>query len=207
VLDSGIDTTHPDLAGVVVQEANFTDDPTTTDEAGHGTHVAATIAGTGAASDGQYRGIAYGAELLNGKVLNAAGSGTLSGVIQAMEWAVAQGADIVNLSLGVRGSYTDGTDPASQAVNRLTEEHGVLFVISAGNESGEGTITTPAAADKALTVGAVDKSNRLAGFSSRGPRAGDFALKPDLTAPGSGSSPPGPTAATWASSWTSTTWR
>lgn len=186
VLDSGIDTTHPDLAGVVVQEANFTDDPTTTDEAGHGTHVAATIAGTGAASDGQYRGIAYGAELLNGKVLNAAGSGTLSGVIQAMEWAVAQGADIVNLSLGVRGSYTDGTDPASQAVNRLTEEHGVLFVISAGNEGGEGTITTPAAADKALTVGAVDKSNRLAGFSSRGPRAGDFALKPDLTAPGVG---------------------
>ncbi|HEX5596871.1 MAG TPA: S8 family serine peptidase [Micromonosporaceae bacterium] len=186
VLDSGIDSTHPDLAGAVVQEANFTNDDTTTDEAGHGTHVAGTVAGTGQASDGRYRGIAYEADLLNGKVLDATGSGSMSGVISGMEWAAEQGADIVNMSLGVRGSYTDGTDPASMAVNALTDKYGVLFVISAGNEGGDGRITTPAAAEKALTVGAVDKSNRLAGFSSRGPRGGDFAIKPDVTAPGVG---------------------
>lgn len=184
VLDSGIDTNHPDLAGTVVQEADFADTGTTLDEAGHGTHVAATVAATGAASDGLRQGIAHEADLLNGKVLDATGSGSMSGVISGMEWAAEQGADIVNMSLGVRGSYTDGTDPASTAVNNLTDQYGTLFVISAGNAGGEGTITTPAAADKALAVGAVDKSDVLAGFSSRGPRAGDFAIKPDVTAPG-----------------------
>jgi subtilisin family serine protease len=184
VLDSGIDTTHPDLADVVVGQENFTDDDTALDGAGHGTHVASTVAGSGAASGGSRKGVAYGANLLNGKVLDANGNGSISGVIAGMEWAAKQGADVVNMSLGVRGGYTDGTDPAARAVNELTDEYGTLFVISAGNEGGTGTVTTPGTADRALTVGAVNRSNVLAGFSSRGPRARDFAIKPDLTAPG-----------------------
>ncbi|SED83203.1 S8 family serine peptidase [Jiangella alba] len=187
VLDTGIDTTHPDLAGKVVAEANFSVSDSTTDRFGHGTHVASIVAGTGAASDGQRRGIAYEADLLNVKVLDDGGSGPMSEVIAGMEWAVANGADVVNLSLGVRGGYTDGTDPASQAVDRLSAESDALFVIAAGNDGpGDGTVTTPGAATSALTVGAVDKQDGLAGFSSRGPRAGDFALKPDVTAPGVG---------------------
>ncbi|MBB5789625.1 S8 family serine peptidase [Jiangella mangrovi] len=187
VLDTGIDSTHPDLAGKVVAEANFSVSDSTTDRYGHGTHVASIVAGTGAASDGQRRGIAYEADLMNVKVLDDGGSGPMSEVIAGMEWAVDNGADVVNLSLGVRGGYTDGTDPASQAVNELSAESGALFVIAAGNDGpGDGTVTTPGAATSALTVGAVDKQNGLAGFSSRGPRAGDFALKPDVTAPGVG---------------------
>ncbi|WP_407659324.1 S8 family serine peptidase [Jiangella rhizosphaerae] len=187
VLDTGIDSTHPDLAGKVVAEANFSASDSTTDRYGHGTHVASIVAGTGAASDGQRRGIAYEADLLNVKVLDDGGSGPMSEVIAGMEWAVANGADVVNLSLGVRGGYTDGTDPASQAVDRLSAESDALFVIAAGNDGpGAGTVTTPGAAGSALTVGAVDKQDELAGFSSRGPRAGDFALKPDVTAPGVG---------------------
>ncbi|WP_053202988.1 S8 family serine peptidase [Jiangella muralis] len=187
VLDTGIDTTHPDLAGKVVAEANFSVSDSTTDRFGHGTHVASIVAGTGAASDGQRRGIAYEADLMNVKVLDDGGSGPMSEVIAGMEWAVANGADVVNLSLGVRGGYTDGTDPASQAVDRLSAGSDALFVIAAGNDGpGDGTVTTPGAATSALTVGAVDKQDRLAGFSSRGPRAGDFALKPDVTAPGVG---------------------
>ncbi|HEX5532297.1 MAG TPA: S8 family serine peptidase [Actinomycetales bacterium] len=184
VLDSGIDTTHPDLADVVVGQANFTDTDTPLDGAGHGSHVASTVAGSGAASNGSRKGIAYEANLLNGKVLDANGNGSMSGVIAGMEWAAKQGADVINMSLGVRGGYTDGSDPAALAVNALTDEYGTLFVISAGNEGGTGTITTPGTADKALTVGAVNRSNVLAGFSSRGPRARDFSIKPDLTAPG-----------------------
>ena len=187
VLDTGIDTTHPDLAGRVVAEANFSVSDSTTDRYGHGTHVASIAAGTGAASDGQRRGIAYEADLMNVKVLDDGGSGPMSEVIAGMEWAVGNGADVVNLSLGVRGGYTDGTDPASQAVNELSQASGALFVIAAGNDGpGDGTVTTPGAAAGALTVGAVDKQDQLAGFSSRGPRAGDFALKPDVTAPGVG---------------------
>ncbi|WP_109474381.1 S8 family serine peptidase [Ornithinimicrobium cavernae] len=185
VLDSGIDAEHPDLAGQVVASENFSDADTTDDRAGHGTHVASTIAGTGAASDGRFVGVAPGASLINAKVLNDYGNGSTSGVIDGMEWAAQQGADIVNMSLGVRGFYTDGTDPGSLAVNTITEEYGTLFVIAAGNEGPrDGTVTSPGAADLALTVGAVDRNDDIAYFSSRGPRFGDSAVKPEITGPG-----------------------
>lgn len=185
VLDSGIDEEHPDLAGQVVARENFSDSDTTDDLAGHGTHVASTIAGTGAASDGQFVGVAPGASLMNGKVLDENGQGTSSGVIDGMEWAAEQGADVVNMSLGVQGFYTDGTDPGSLAVNAISEEHDTLFVIAAGNEGPrEGTVTSPGAADLALTVGSVDRDEAIATTSSRGPRAGDHAVKPEITAPG-----------------------
>jgi subtilisin family serine protease len=67
VLDTGIDTTHPDLQGRVVAEANFTPEPSANDGNGHGTHVASTVAGSGTASGGQRKGVAPGAELMNGR--------------------------------------------------------------------------------------------------------------------------------------------
>ncbi|MEU0834391.1 S8 family serine peptidase [Streptomyces sp. NPDC005969] len=186
VLDTGVDPNHPDLVGRVKTMKNFTDDPDAVDHHGHGTHVASTVAGSGAASGGKYKGVAPGADLYIGKVLNKAGVGLESGVIASMEWAVAEGADVVNMSLG-SDAPSDGTDPLSQAVNQLTESSGTLFVIAAGNEgSDKSTVGSPGAADAALTVGAVSKSELLAGFSSRGPRKGDFAVKPEITAPGVG---------------------
>ncbi|MDH6553026.1 hypothetical protein M2161_002036 [Streptomyces sp. SAI-133] len=183
VLDTGIDTGHPDLAGKVVAEQDFSGTGTTTDRFGHGTHVASTVAGSGARSDGKYKGVAPGARLLNGKVLDDQGGGSDSGIIAGMEWAVAQGADVVNLSLG--GPDSPGVDPMEEAVDRLSAESGTLFVIAAGNDGpGERTVGSPGSAASALTVGAVDKSDGLAEFSSRGPRVGDGGVKPDLTAPG-----------------------
>ncbi|MFE0514702.1 S8 family peptidase [Streptomyces sp. NPDC058964] len=184
VLDTGIDTTHPDLAGKVVEEHNFSNSPTTDDLFGHGTHVASIAAGTGAKSDGKYKGVAPGAQLLDGKVLNDTGQGGMSGIIAGMEWAAAEKADVANLSLGAYDSPE--TDPMEEAVNRLSAESKTLFVVAAGNngEQGAGTISTPGSADAALTVGAVDKQDVLAPFSSTGPRVGDGAIKPDLTAPG-----------------------
>lgn len=183
VLDTGIDTGHPDLAGKVVAEQDFSGSGSTADGFGHGTHVASTVAGSGAKSGGKYKGVAPGAQLLNGKVLDDNGSGTDSGIIAGMEWAVAQGADVVNLSLG--GTDSPGIDPMEEAVNRLSAESDSLFVIAAGNEGdGERTVGSPGSAASALTVGAVDKSDALADFSSRGPRVGDSGVKPDLTAPG-----------------------
>ncbi|MET8077747.1 S8 family serine peptidase [Streptomyces sp. NPDC005303] len=184
VLDTGIDTSHPDLAGKVVAEQDFSGTGATTDRFGHGTHVASTVAGSGAKSDGKYKGVAPGARLLNAKVLNDTGGGSDSDIIAGMEWAVAQGADVVSLSLG--GPDFPEVDPMEEAVNRLSAESGTLFVIAAGNEgeSGETTVGSPGSAASALTVGAVDKSDALAAFSSRGPRVGDSGVKPDLTAPG-----------------------
>ena len=179
VLDTGVDETHPDLADAVVGARDFTDSGSTDDRFGHGTHVAATVTG-----DGKYKGVAPDAAVLNGKVLDDFGGGTESGIIAGMEWAAAEGADVVNMSLG---SFfpSDGQDPMSLAVNRITADTGALFVVSAGNSGpSEQSIGSPAAADAALTVGAVDRSDALAEFSSRGPRPKNGAIKPDITAPG-----------------------
>ncbi|MEN3609977.1 S8 family serine peptidase [Plantactinospora sp. ZYX-F-223] len=199
VLDSGYDPSHPDLAGRVSAAASFTGTPDTTDRVGHGTHVAATIAGAGTTGrTGDRRdaggsggtgpggkGVAPGARLLIGKVLDDHGSGDLSGVIAGMEWAVRQGARVVNLSLG--GPAAEGPDPVTEALDALSASSGALFVVSAGNAGpGRRTVSTPGTADRALTVGAVDGRDRMADFSSRGPRLGDGAVKPEITAPGVG---------------------
>ncbi|MFF3467078.1 S8 family serine peptidase [Streptomyces sp. NPDC002619] len=182
VLDSGVDAEHPDLAGQVDTSASFVPyEEDVTDYNGHGTHVASTIAGTGSASDGMERGVASGARLAIGKVLDTEGRGQESWIIAGMEWAAQdQHAKVISMSLGGGG---DATDPMSQTVDRLSKETGALFVIAAGN-GGPKSISSPGAADAALTVGAVDSADRLADFSSQGPRGGDAGLKPELTAPG-----------------------
>ncbi|MFH8724902.1 S8 family peptidase [Streptomyces termitum] len=184
VLDTGVDKTHEDLKTRVVGEKNFSGSPDAVDRVGHGTHVASIAAGTGARSDGRYKGVAPGARVISGKVLDDDGYGDDSAVIAGMEWAAAEGADVVNLSLGSPDG--PGVDPVEETVNRLTAEKGVLFAVAAGNEgeSGPSSVGSPGSADAALTVGAVDSADRLAPFSSTGPRAGDGAVKPDLTAPG-----------------------
>jgi len=184
VLDTGVDTAHPDLAGRIVDTRSFVAGEDAEDRNGHGTHVASTIAGTGAASGGVEKGVAPGARLHIGKVLSDAGQGSDSDVLAGMEWAaVDEHARIVNMSLG-DPDPSDGTDPLSEAVDRLSAQTGALFVIAAGNTGGSGTIGSPGAAADALTVGAVDGGDTLADFSSQGPRVGDGALKPEITAPG-----------------------
>ncbi|MFI1169408.1 S8 family peptidase [Streptomyces sp. NPDC020801] len=181
VLDTGVDATHPDLKTQVVAARNFSAAADAKDHYGHGTHVASIAAGTGAKSKGKYTGVAPGAKILSGKVLDDDGSGDDSGILAGMDWAAQQGADIVNLSLG--GRDAPGVDPLEAEVNKLSAEKGILFAISAGN-SGPESIGSPGSADAAITVGAVDKKDRLADFSSTGPRVGDGAIKPDVTAPG-----------------------
>ncbi|AHH96987.1 hypothetical protein KALB_3623 [Kutzneria albida DSM 43870] len=182
VLDTGIDTTHPDLAGRVGESANFTGDPDAVDHFGHGTHVASIIAGSGAASGTTYRGVAGGAQLLNGKVLDNSGYGSESAVMAGMEWAVRQGARVVNMSLGA--TTTDGNDPISQLVDTLSARSGALFVAAAGNDGAAVHVEAPAAASAALAVGAVDSTDRPAPFTSSGPRLGDAGAKPEIVAPG-----------------------
>ncbi|MGW3244570.1 S8 family peptidase [Streptomyces sp. NPDC001070] len=187
ILDTGVDANHPDLAGRIAEAKDFSDSGNTVDHFGHGTHVASIVGGTGAASSGTRRGVADKADLLVGKVLGDQGYGSESQVIAGMEWAAnEEHAKVVNMSLGSDGE-TDGTDTMSQALNALTASTGTLFVVAAGNAGpGPSTVGSPGAADAALTVGAVDRDDSIASFSSRGPRWGDKAVKPDVTAPGVG---------------------
>jgi subtilisin family serine protease len=183
VLDTGYDAAHPDLAGVVKGEKDFLGDGSgLKDEVGHGTHVASTVAGRGTASGGKFTGVAKGAELLIGKVCGPDGC-PYDAIIAGMQWAASSGAKVVNLSLG--GGPSDGTDPLSAEVNRLTTATGTLFVIAAGNDGPIGQVSSPAAADAAVAVASVTKQDELSEFSSIGPRFGDYAMKPDLAAPGS----------------------
>ncbi|GAB4052638.1 S8 family peptidase [Catellatospora paridis] len=185
VIDTGVDQTHPDLAGHVAAAENFTAEPDNLDRVGHGTHVASTIAGSGAASQGRFQGMAPGASLYSAKVCTVDGCPE-SAILAGMNWAAQQGVKVANMSLG--GPDSPATDPIEAAVADLTHRYGMLFVVAAGNSGlgGESTVNSPGSVTEALTVGAVTKTGELAEFSSRGPRAGDAGIKPDLTAPGVG---------------------
>lgn len=184
VLDTGVDLSHPDLEDRVTATKSFIEGEEVADRNGHGTHVTSTVGGSGAASDGGERGVAPGATLAVGKVLSDEGSGSESQIIAGMEWAARDvHAKVVSMSLGSTEA-SDGTDPMAQAVNTLSQETGALFVIAAGNTGAPSSVGSPGAADAALTIGAVDSADEAAYFTSAGPRHGDNALKPDLSAPG-----------------------
>ncbi|MFG2622653.1 S8 family serine peptidase [Streptomyces sp. NPDC048507] len=185
VLDTGTDLDHPDLAGRVDASKNFTDSDTDADRQGHGTHTISTVGGSGAASGGAKKGVAPGARLLSGKVLNDQGYGLDSWIIAGMEWAVEAKADVVSMSLG-DPSQTACDDPLAAAAERLSQQ-GPLFVIAAGNSGpGNNTVSSPGCAPSVLTVGAVDRDDTTAGFSSRGPAGLRHTLKPEIAAPGVG---------------------
>ena len=193
VIDTGIDAGHLDLdEGKVLAFKDFVNGRTTAyDDNGHGTHVAATIAGDGdARADRLYHGVAPGAGLVGVKVLDAAGGGTMENVTAAIEWVVQNkdvyGIEAINLSLGTSGC-SNGTDATSVAANNA-HGAGLVVAVAAGNEGpGTCTIGTPGAAASALTVGAMADTGAggfsLADFSSRG-RTLDGRVKPDIAAPG-----------------------
>ncbi|CAD5244978.1 S8 family serine peptidase [Thermococcus camini] len=187
IIDTGIDASHPDLQGKVIGWVDYVNGKTTPyDDQGHGTHVASIAAGTGAASNGKYKGMAPGAKLVGIKVLGADGSGSISDIIAGVDWAVQNkdkyGIRVINLSLGSSQS-SDGTDSLSQAVNNAWDA-GIVVCVAAGNSGPDKyTVGSPAAASKVITVGAVDKYDVITDFSSRGPTA-DNRLKPEVVAPG-----------------------
>ena len=180
IVDTGIDKSHPDLNGKVIAEKSFVQGEDTQDYDGHGTHVAGIVAGTGAASSGKYKGIAPGASLVNSKALDKTGTGTVSDVVEGIEWA-SDKADIICLSLGAPGSPHD---PLAQAVNNAVDK-GVIVCAAIGNDGELGYMTamTPAIASKAISVGATVGDIDIASFSSKG-IAPDGRSDPDIVAPG-----------------------
>ncbi|MRG86202.1 S8 family serine peptidase [Salinibacillus xinjiangensis] len=155
VIDTGIDYEHPDLANVYqggYDLVDFDDDPMETlPEQGaatlHGTHVAGIIA-----ANGEMKGVAPNAEIHSYRALGPGGVGSSVGIIAAIERAVEDGMDIINLSLGSTVNSPDW--PTSVAVNKAIDM-GVAVVIANGNEGpGKWTVSSPATSVKALSVGA-----------------------------------------------------
>jgi serine protease AprX len=181
VVDTGIDRTHPDFAGRIVDGASFVGGDYQ-DDNGHGTHVASICAGSGAAQGGTYTGVAPEGRLYVAKVLDRGGSGSMSGVMAGVEWAVDRGVQVINMSLGGSGS-SDGQDALSLTCNAAVAR-GIVVCVAAGNEGPSArTVGSPGAAADVITIGATDRRDGIASFSSRGPTR-DGRTKPDLCFPG-----------------------
>jgi len=154
VVDSGVDTGHVaflDKTGKnrVVFSRDFTGENRVDDPYGHGTHVASIAAGNGRVSNGAYTGIAPNANIVNLRVLNSQGTGTVSATLAALDWLVANrvayNIRVVNLSLGTPAVDSYKNDPICRAVRRLVDA-GVVVVAAAGN-NGKNSDTTPQPAD------------------------------------------------------------
>ena len=217
VLDSGIDVQHTSFLDKsngkrVVLSRDFTGENRTDDPYGHGTHVASTAAGNGRIANGAYTGLAPNAKIINLRVLNTRGAGTVSSVLGALDWVLANrnafNIRVVNLSLGMPAIDSYRNDPVCKAVRKLADA-GLVVVAAAGNNgktsAGQkiyGAIHSPGIEPSALTVGALNtygtnsrSDDGVTSYSSRGPTRGfwkdslgvkhyDNLLKPDLVAPG-----------------------
>jgi len=178
VIDSGIDYTHPDLAGNYAGGFDFyTGDSDPMDDHGHGTHVAGTIAaamnnltGDPAEEEGVV-GVAPDVRLLGYKVCGVDGSCSDFAIQQAIAEAIAQGAKVINMSLG-QTDYSQTLDDAVQDAWNA----GLVIVAGAGN-NGLDQLFYPAAFENVISVGAFDEDHRRATFSNYG-------MWVDLSAPG-----------------------
>ena len=169
VLDSGVANDNPDINPKVVARANFTNGETGDDNYGHGTHVAGIVAGT--ENTQGVAGTCPGCTILDGKVLNDSGIGSSSGLADGINWAVSNGAKVINMSLGVRASRTLET-----AVNNAWSK-GVVLVAAAGNGGNQAKIY-PGAYPNVIAVAATDNKDAKASFSTYG------ASWVDIAAPG-----------------------
>jgi serine protease AprX len=194
VLDSGIDSSDPDVAGRVLTEVNFADPHPNGqfDPGGHGTHVAGIIGGNGAASAGQFVGVAPQANLVDVRVLDANGVGSTSTILAGLQWTIGNAATygirVINLSLGTTPSTDYVHDPIAAAAE-IAWLRGLTVVAASGN-SGSGNVDTPGIDPYVITVGAEDDQSTTAlgddvvpSWSGWGTPPNGTA-KPDLVAPG-----------------------
>ena len=200
VVDSGIaphyDNQNGLLSDRVLKHVNFVSTASSPDDTnGHGSHIAGTIAGNGAKSAGSYVGIAPNANLVDVRVTNDQGSGTMSDVVAGLQWVYenknAYNIRVANLSLNSTMPESYHTSPLNAAVEILWF-NGVTVVVSSGNNgsTASGVLYPPANDPFVITVGAADDRGTVAitddlipSFSAYGTTTEGFA-KPDLVAPG-----------------------
>jgi serine protease AprX len=197
VLDSGVNP-HVDLTlprNRLLASVNFAGDRGgLPDPGGHGTHVAGAVAGNGYGSDGEYVGVAPGANIVDVRVVNRNGNGRVSSVVRGIEWVLAHRAQynirLINLSLGMPARTSYRLDPLCAAAE-IAWMRGVAVVAAAGNGGpNSGSVQSPGIDPYVMTVGATDDAGTfpvdddvLASFSAWGTPPGST-VKPDVVAPG-----------------------
>ena len=181
IVDSGIDTSHPDLKNINLMGWNdvINSSPDPYDDDGHGTAMAGIIV-----ADGGLNGIAKNVNLYVAKAINSDGSGTDDGIAEAVDWCVSQESDIISLSLG-GGQGIGGdlftTDSLEIAVENAIDQ-GVYVVAAAGNdgENDDGDVSSPGSVENVICVGGVTRLGNLWSGSSEGDNNGRFFPNPIL---------------------------
>ncbi|MGL6105075.1 S8 family peptidase [Romboutsia sp.] len=168
IIDTGCDTKHPALSGSIIGGKNFTTDDKSNpniyeDYQGHGTHVAGTIAAN--TNNVGITGVAPNANLLILKALDKNGSGSITSIINAINYAIQQKVDIISMSLGGPSDVKALHDAVVLAINQ-----NILVVCAAGNRGDNGNPNTdefdyPGAYDEVVEVGAIDKNKNIAPFT------------------------------------------
>ena len=171
VVDSGVNPNGIDgFTWEVMQGRDFANrDDNSTDDNGHGTHVAGIIGQATHNNDG-VAGVAFNATIMAVKVLGRRGLGNISAIADGITWAVDNGAHVINLSVG-----GDGRSRILEAAVNDAHSNGVVIVAAAGNEMGN--VVFPAAFENVIAVGAVRFDETLSSFSNFGPEI-------DVVAPG-----------------------
>ena len=189
ILDTGVDPGHPDLMHHFVGGRgmeSFVRGMRPVDGHGHGTHCAGVVAGTTAPHAGPRYGVAPGVTLLIGKVLDDDGNGDDDQIMAGIQWAVAQGADIISMSLGSRRPLHGEYSTPYERLARVLARKGILLVAAAGNDSRRpndiAPINNPGACPSFKAVAALDRWSNIAPFSC----GEDNIAKVAISAPGMG---------------------
>jgi subtilisin family serine protease len=193
IVDTGIDTSHPDLdhINVMAWMDYVNGESTPYDDEGHGTMMVGIIA-----AEGEITGAAPKVDMVVVKAISSSGSGSSSDVAAGIDFCVENGADVICLSLGGRGRRFNIGDDTVQACERAIAQ-GVYVVAAAGNdgeESSDNDVDSPATAEDVIAVGAIDENKNIASFSSVGDNDGVTPFpfddrqnpdkKPEMVAPG-----------------------
>ncbi|MBX9653713.1 S8 family serine peptidase [bacterium] len=182
VLDTGFDASHPDFVGRTITRRSFIPNETPDDQNGHGTHCIGTACGNKDVNGRRY-GIAYSSQIFAGKVLANSGTGTTSGILAGIEWAINNSCAVISMSLG---NTLATPSVAYEQVGLRALQNGSLIIAAAGNHGGNlppnNTVGQPANSPSILAVAALDNQLRRAPFSAIcGPSNG---AKVDIAGPG-----------------------
>lgn len=181
VLDTGFDFQHPDFQGRSILSKSFIPGEVEQDGNSHGTHCIGTAAGFKDLNGRRY-GVAYKSTIYVGKVLSNAGSGSTSGILAGIEWAIVNGVHVISMSLG------DGTSqsPAYETVSRRALQNGSLVIAAAGNNGASpfpgNIVTQPANSASIMAVAAVNNTLIVAPFSATSGSA--IGANVDIAGPG-----------------------
>ncbi|MEG4008563.1 S8 family serine peptidase [Microcoleus sp. Pol11C1] len=178
VLDTGMDLQHPDFAGRSIVSQSFVPGEDVQDGNRHGTHCIGTACGFKDLNGRRY-GIAYESTIYVGKVLSNAGSGASGWILAGMEWAIANGCQVISMSLG---NTNPKPSTAYETVGRRALQNGCLIVAAAGNHGPTKTVGQPANSPSIMAVAAVDNCVQVPDFSA----TSDLiqGTKVDIAAPG-----------------------